>query len=67
MRRAHRTGEKPFVNYAGDTVPVVDAGRGEVLRASIFVAVLGASDYTFAYATATQSVGRLARGDRPWL
>jgi transposase len=55
MRQVHRAGEKLFVDYAGDTVPIVDASSGEIARANIFVAVLGASNYTFACATATQS------------
>ena len=54
MRQQHRAGERVFVDYAGDTVPVVDAETGEVRRAQIFVAVLGASSYTFAEATWTQ-------------
>jgi transposase len=60
LRQEHRAGEKLFVDYAGDTVPVIDAGTGEVTAASIFVAVLGASSYTFAEATWTQSLG-------PWI
>ena len=55
MRQVHRAGEKLFVDYAGDTVPIVDAASGEIARANIFVAVLGASNYTYACATATQS------------
>ncbi|MBU2729199.1 IS21 family transposase, partial [Acidithiobacillus caldus] len=55
MRQVHRAGEKLFIDYAGDTVPIVDAATGEISRAQIFVAVLGASSYTFACATATQS------------
>ncbi len=39
------------IDYAGDTVPIVDAKTGEVTQASIFVAVLGASSYTFAEAS----------------
>ncbi|CAI07299.1 transposase [Aromatoleum aromaticum EbN1] len=65
MRQVHRAGEKLFIDYAGDTVPIVDADTGEISRAQIFVAVLGASSYTFACATATQSqadwLGSLAR------
>ena len=55
MRQVHRAGEKLFIDYAGDTVPIVDAATAEISRAQIFVAVLGASSYTFACATATQS------------
>lgn len=56
MRQAHRAGEKLFVDYAGQTVGVVDRATGEVREAQIFVAVLGASNYTFAEATWTQSL-----------
>lgn len=41
MRQVHRAGEKLFIDYAGDTVPIVDADTGEISRAQIFVAVLG--------------------------
>jgi transposase len=51
MRQTHRAGEKLFVDYAGQTVPVVNPLTGEVQEASIFVAVLGASNYTYAEAT----------------
>ena len=50
MRQTHVAGEKLFVDFAGDTVPVVDPLSGEVGAAHIFVAVLGASNYTFAQA-----------------
>jgi transposase len=55
MRQTHIAGERLFVDYAGQTVPLIDASSGEVRRAQIFVAVLGASNYTYACATATQS------------
>jgi transposase len=55
MRQVHVAGEKLFVDYAGDTVSVVDAATGEIMRAQIFVAVLGASNYTFACATPRQT------------
>lgn len=51
MRQIHPGGERLFVDYAGQTVPVVDAGTGEIRRAQVFVAVLGASNYTYACAT----------------
>lgn len=50
MRQVYRGGEKLFVDFAGDTVPVFDPKTGEVRLAQIFVAVLGASGYTFATA-----------------
>jgi transposase len=56
MRQHHRAGEKLFVDYAGHTVAVIDRATGEVREAQVFVAVLGASNYTFAEATWTQSL-----------
>ena len=47
VRQEHRVGEKMFVDYAGQTVPVVDRDTGELREAQIFVAVLGASNYTW--------------------
>jgi transposase len=55
MRQVHVAGERLFVDYAGQTLPVIDAATGEVWQAQIFVAVLGASNYTFACATARQT------------
>ena len=49
-------GEKLFVDYAGQTVEVIDPATGEVRQAQIFVAVLGASNYTYAEATWTQGL-----------
>lgn len=54
MRQTHEAGDKLFVDYAGQTVPIVDASTGEIAQAQIFVAVLGASNYTYACATASQ-------------
>ena len=56
LRQSHQAGEKCFVDYSGSTVPVMDAETGEVRQAQLFVAVLGASNYTFAEATWTQSL-----------
>ncbi len=56
MRQKHRAGEKLFVDYAGQTIPVVDAETGEVWQAQVFVAVLGASSYTYAEVHASQSL-----------
>jgi transposase len=57
MRQTHRAGEKLFVDYAGHTVEVVDRASGEIRTAQIFVAVLGASNYTYAEATWSQGLG----------
>ena len=51
MRQRHIAGEKRFVDYAGQTVEIFDPITGEVRRAPIFVAVLGASSDTYAEAT----------------
>ena len=57
MRQTHAAGERLFVDYAGDGVPVViDRLTGEVRMAQIFVAVLGASSFTFAKASWTQTL-----------
>jgi len=57
MRQTHVAGERLFVDYAGQTVPIIDATTGESRqRAQIFVAVLGASNYTYACATARQTL-----------
>jgi transposase len=54
MRLTHRAGEKLFVDYSGLTMQWTDKMTGEIHRAQIFVAVLGASNYTFIEATADQ-------------
>jgi len=56
LRHHHVPGEKLFVDYAGHTVEVTDRHSGEVRQAQIFVAVLGASSYTYAQASWTQSL-----------
>lgn len=56
MRQAHRAGEKCFVDYCGQTVAIVNAATGEVRDAQVFVGVLGASNYTYAEGTWTQSL-----------
>jgi transposase len=55
MRQIHIGGEKLFVDYDGQTVALIDAGSGEITNAQIFVATLGASNCTFACATARQT------------
>jgi len=55
MRQTHVAGEKLFIDYAGQTVAIIDAATGEITRAQIFVATLGASNYTYACATARQT------------
>ena len=56
MRQEHRAGEKLFVDYAGQTLEVYDLHTNQMREAQIFVAVLGASNYTYAEATWSQSL-----------
>jgi len=54
MRQVHRAGEKLFVDYAGKRPQLVDGKTGERVAVELFVAVLGASNYTYAEATRSQ-------------
>jgi transposase len=56
MRQEHRAGEKLFVDFAGQTIPITDPATGEVWQAQLFVAALGASSYTYAEALASQAL-----------
>jgi transposase len=57
MRQTHLGGDKLFVDYAGDTVPVtIDVRTGKVRRAHIFVAVMGGSSLSFAHASWTETL-----------
>ena len=56
MRQKHKAGDKLFIDYAGSTFPIIDRISGEIREAQIFVAVMGASNYTYAEATWTQSL-----------
>jgi len=54
MHQEHFAGEKLFIDYAGKKPHIVDPKTGEVIDVELFVAVLGASNYTYAEATLTQ-------------
>jgi transposase len=57
MRQEHLAGEKLFVDYAGQTVSIFDQVTGDVVfQAQIFIATMGASNYSFAEAAASQSL-----------
>ena len=56
MRQHHVAGEKMFVDYAGATLEVIDPKTGEIRQAQLFVAALGASNFTFAEASWTQGL-----------
>ena len=48
IRQEHKAGEKLFVDWAGKRLPYIDAESGKERQASLFLAVLGASSYTYA-------------------
>lgn len=56
MRLPHKAGEKVFVDWAGPTIPIIDTLTGESRPASLFIAVLGASSYTFCKAFPDQKL-----------
>lgn len=56
MRQNHIAGDKLFIDYAGHTITVVNQHNGEARQAQVFIATLGASSYTYAEATWTQSL-----------
>lgn len=56
LRQQYRAGEKMFVDFAGKTVPIINALTGTTKEAEIFVAVLGASNYTYAEASESQAL-----------
>jgi transposase len=56
LRQDHRAGEKAFIDFAGQTIPITDPATGEVWQAQLFVAVLGASNHTYAEALPSQEL-----------
>ena len=56
MRQSHAAGEKVFVDFAGDTIDVIDPITGEVCAMKLFVAAMGASSYVFAQARASEKI-----------
>lgn len=56
MRQTHTPGERLFIDYAGQTVDVTDGSTGEIRTDQVFVAVLGASNYTYIEATWSQQL-----------
>ena len=56
LRQTHVAGEKLFVDYSGQTMEIIDGLTGEIRVAQIFVAVMGASNYTYAEASLSQSL-----------
>ena len=56
MRQNHKAGEKLFVDYCGKTIDIINPDTGEIRTAQVFVAAMGASNYTYAEATCTQGL-----------
>ena len=56
LRQHHRAGKNLFIDYAGQTAPVIDPATGQITEAQIFIATLGASNYTFAEASPAQDL-----------
>ncbi len=56
LRQKHRAGKRLFVDYAGQTVPIIDRSGGQIIEAQIFLEALGASNYTYAEATISQDL-----------
>jgi transposase len=56
MRQEHRAGEKTFLDFSGLKIPWLDLATGEIREAEVFLAVLGASNYTFALAVEDQKL-----------
>ena len=56
LRQSHKAGDKCFLDYAGPTVPFIDRETGEVCQTFLFVAVLGASNYTYVEAHRAQDL-----------
>ncbi len=56
MRQVHKAGEKLFIDFAGQTLPILDPETGEITEAQVFVAACGFSSYTYAEALASQEL-----------
>ena len=56
LRQEHRAGERMFVDYAGVTILIWDSATGQSEPTQLFVAALGASNYTYAEATLSQQL-----------
>lgn len=64
MRQHHAAGDKVFVDYSGKKLAIVDPATGEVRTAELFVAVLGASSYTYAAASWSQKLPDWSSGPK---
>ena len=62
LRQTYRVGEKMFVDYAGQTMPIHDKVTGKIREAQIFISVLGASNYTYSEASWDQKLASWING-----
>lgn len=62
MHIEHKVGDKMYVDYAGATLPYVEEGTGELMKAQVFVAILGWSQYTYVEAVADQTIEEFITG-----
>lgn len=62
LRQEHKAGEKLFIDYTGPTIPVIDVETGEIKEAQLFVATLGASNYTYVEAQWGQDLQSFING-----
>ena len=62
LRQNHIAGEKMFLDFSGLKIPYLNSKTGEVRHAELFVAVLGGSSYTFAYALEDQKISNWLKG-----
>ena len=67
LRQDYKAGEKLFVDFAGDTIPIHDPKTGTVAPAYLFVAALGASNYTYAEAVLSSGPPFLDQSARPYV
>ncbi len=56
MPTSHKAGEKLFIDYAGKKLHIIDKQTGEIKTVEVFVATLGASQYTYLEASFTQQI-----------
>ena len=64
MHQDHKAGEKAFIDFAGQTIPVVDPATGEITRTQVFVAAMGFSSYTYVEACPSQELPHWTRAHK---
>jgi transposase len=56
MHMVHKAGDKMFVDYTGEKLRIVDMLTGELRSVEVFVAILGASQFTYVQAIESQNM-----------